>query len=743
MRIFNSISHAALACALVAPATAAAQGADAPLADPAEAAVAVPDAAQQTPPPAAQGVEDIVVTAQRREERLQDVPIPVSAVSGDSLAKAGISDMRQLTQTMPGLVFSRANSSFQPYIRGVGTRNANVGDESNIAVYVDGVYQPTMSALGFDLVNIDRVEVLRGPQGTLFGRNSTGGLINVITKDPTEEFSGKVTASAGSYGELSGSLYLSSRILEGMSADFSYMRYTDDGYIKDLLNGGRTGARNSELMRGRVKITPNDRFSATITATKTWFHDGSGVSNQPLFDNTSANRFTPRPLYGTKPWETAIDRPLLVKGRQWSIDVQLKNEFDGFNIETTSAYQNSGALSQTDNDGSALAIRGADVYQDLEYISNEFRILSTTQSAFSWIGGAYLFSGTGEFDPLISIVNGVAGGPFHTKQTVSSYALFGEATLTLGDLRLIGGLRYTDESRDYFAQSSTNPQLVPLQKGSNDKFTFRATGQYNFSDNANMYLTFSRGFKSGVFNGFATSVPAAQITRPETLDAYEFGIKSDPLPWLRANLSVFHYDYKDIQQSARDPSTSLVVLFNAARSKMNGGEIELTIQPSRDFNLRLYGTYVDAKYDSFPGAQVFQPIYDCPVAGQTPCGNSTLAPYDASGKDMIRAPKFTLGASGSYQIPVDFGMFSIAGNVYYSDKYYWDFENRIPQPAYTLVNGEIGFATSEGSDALRISVWGKNLLNTVVYQQVLNSADGDVVAFDRPRTFGITVSKGF
>ncbi len=110
---------------------------------------------------------------------------------------------------------------------------------------------------------------------------------------------------------------------------------------------------------------------------------------------------------------------------------------------------------------------------------------------------------------------------------------------------------------------------------------------------------------------------------------------------------------------------------------------------------------------------------------------------------MIRAPKMTLGGSGSYQIPVDFGLFSLAANVYYSDKYYWDFDNRIVQPSYTMVNGEIGFATSDGSDAFRISVWGKNLLNEVVYQQVLNSTSGDVVAFERPRTFGVTVSKGF
>jgi iron complex outermembrane recepter protein len=727
MRFLNNISYAALALALGTPVAVAAQ-------DNGAADASADDGV---------GINDIVVTAQRREQRLQSVPIPVSAVSGDDLEKTGITDMRQLTQTMPGLVFSRANSSLQPYIRGVGTRNSNVGDESNVAIYIDGVYQPVMSSLGFDLVNIERVEVLRGPQGTLFGRNSTGGLINVITKDPTEEFSGKISVTAGSYDQFSGSAYVSSGLAEGVKVDATYMRYTDSGYIKDLVNGGHAGPRDSQVVRGRIFFEPVDRFKASLTGTHTWLRDGSPVTNQPYLGNTFANTISPLPLYGTKPWESAQERPLLVKSRLWSAELQMKYEFDGFNIETTSAYQDATALSQTDNDGSAAAIRGADVYQTLHYFSNELRLLSTTSGPFSWIAGAYLFDGSGEFDPLISIVNGTPGGPFHTKQTVNSYALFGEATLEVGKFSLTGGIRYTDESRDYYAESSTNPLLVPLQEGSNDKVTFRATAQYTFSPDLNAYLTFSRGFKSGVFNGFATNLTAAQITKPETLDAFEFGIKSDPLPWLRANLSLFLYDYKDIQQSARDPSSSLIILFNAAKSKMKGGEFEVTMQPTRDFNLRFYGAYLDAKYDSFPGAQVFVPITTCPIPGQSPCGNAAVAPFDASGNDMIRAPEITLGGSGSYQIPVDFGLFSLSTNVYYSDKYYWDFDNRIVQPSYTMVNGEIAFATSDSSDAFRISVWGKNLLNEVVYQQVLNSTSGDVVAFERPRTFGVTLSKGF
>ena len=697
-------------------------------------------------------VEEIVVTAQRREQNLQDVPVTVSAVTGQSLERAGITDTRQLTQMLPALVFSRANSSFQPYIRGVGTRNANVGDESNVSVYIDGVYQPIMSSLGFDLMNVQRVEVLRGPQGTLFGRNSTGGLINVITTDPTEDLSGKIQLRGGNFGEFSAQGYVASRIVEGLRGEISYARSGDKGYIRDLVRGGHAGDRDSELIRGKLLLEPNDSFRAALTATFVDITDGSSVNNQPLNGNTIARTFTPTPLYGQKSWESALDRTLVVSSRQKSLDFQTRFKLDGFNVETTTAYQKGEALSQTDNDGSTRAIAGANVNQVLSYTSNEVRLLSTTDGPLSWIVGGYMFSGKGEFRPLIAITNGIPGLSNFTKQTVDSTAVFGEATYAFGDsVRLTGGLRYTDEERDYQARTSA-AVLVPLQNGGFNKLTYRATLQYLFSPDANVYATYSRGFKSGVFNGFATSLAAAAITRPEILDAIEVGLKADPAPWVRINLSAFHYDYKDIQQSARSPTSSLIVLLNAAKSKMNGAEAEVTLRPSENLNLRAYATYLDAKYDEFLTAQVFSPrtatsalpfSAPCPVAGQSPCGNISVSPLNASGKRMIRAPKFTFGANFDYSMDVGTGVIGLSGNAYYSGKYYWDFENRIVQPSYVQLNGEVSFATSDSDTAPRFSVWGRNLANEVVYAQVLTAAQGDVVGFERPRSYGVSVSKRF
>ncbi len=679
------------------------------------------------------GVEDIVVTAQRREERLQDVPISVTAVTGDSLARSGVTDTRQLTQSMPSVVFSRVNSSFQPYIRGVGTRNANIGDESNVSLYIDGVYQPVMSSLGFDIVNVERIEVLRGPQGTLFGRNSTGGLINIITPDPTEKLSGRIVARAGSFGEKSLQGYISTGIAPGVAFDLTGSVAGDNGYIKDLVNGGYRGDRSSEVVRAKILIEPSKTFRAVLTGNYTRYADSSSVSEQPFRGNSTGAR-APVPIIPTEPWQTAIDVDTNAKSKTYSASLQTRLRLDGVDIETTSAYIDSTAVSITDSDATTKPIGSVRAPQSSHYIENEIRALSTGGGAFSWILGAFQFSGKGSFDGLESYANGALVSRTFTRQEVESYAGFGEGTLRFGDhISLIAGLRYTWEKRNYEAHTAA-ATVVPFRESSNDKLTFRLSAQYKFNESANVYASFSRGFKSGVYNGFATTVAAAAPTRPETLDSYEFGFKTDPLNWLRVNGSVFHYDYSDIQQSARDPATTLVLLFNAASAKVDGAELEVTAKAARNFNIRGYATLLRAKYDSFPTAQIFRPT----GTG----GNTSIAPFDASGKDMIRAPRFTMGVNFDWSHETSAGVFGIAGNVFRSGKYYWDFENRLTQPAYTMINGDISWSPSADSP-LRFSVFVRNLAKEVVYSQMTSTATADKAGFERPRTWGASASFTF
>jgi len=747
MKIFQNASHLAIVVAALTPASVLAQA-----------------AAPSAPAPAAApqdtgGVEDIVVTAQRREERLQDVPISVSAVSGKSMERAGIVDTRQLTQVVPGLTFSRANASFQPYIRGVGTRNANSGDESNVSMYIDGIYQPVMAGIGFDLVNVERIEVLRGPQGTLFGRNATGGLINIITPDPKNEFTGRLVVRYGRFAERQVQGYVTGGIAPGLAFDLTGSYYKDHGYIRDLTRNDWTGAKLSELLRGKLRYeTGIFRAIGSYTVAKT--NDDSSVNGQPLNGNTVAQATAPLPVpLATAPWTSSLEVTNMGRSLSHQGSLQTRFAFDGFNVETTSAIIDNHALSTTDNDLTIKPIQKTYAPQSSNYLENEVRALSTGNGPFSWIIGGFQFSGNGQFDALQTVVNGVLGVPSFTRQEVASLAGFGEGTFRLGDhIKIIGGLRYTSERRNFRA-AVNNVETVPLQKTKFDKLTYRASISYKFSNEANVYFSYSRGFKSGVYNGMATALSAATPTRPETIDNFEIGAKTDLTPWLRLNVSAFHYNYKDIQQSARDPVTSLVVLFNAARAKADGGEIELTARASRDLNLRAYATLLHATYTSFPGAQIFIPRTSttptaaatatspalpgpCPIAGASPCGNYANPFYDASGNDVLRAPRFTAGFNGDYSHDIGGGSIGLSTNIFYSAKYYWDFADRLTQPAYWMVNGEISW-TPKRDLGLKMSVWARNLSNSVVYQQMLPSAMADGVTYERPRSYGVSASYTF
>jgi iron complex outermembrane receptor protein len=323
---------------------------------------------------------------------------------------------------------------------------------------------------------------------------------------------------------------------------------------------------------------------------------------------------------------------------------------------------------------------------------------------------------------------------YFTRQEVTSLAGFGEGTMRLGDhFSFTAGVRYTTETRNYTASNAAGV-LVPFRESTDDKITYRVSAKYKFSESANVFASYSRGFKSGVYNGFAIAVTQAAITRPEVLDSYELGFKTDPLSWLRVNGSLFHYDYTDIQQSARDPATTLVILLNAASAKLDGAELELTARASRNFNIRAYATYLKARYDSFPGAQIFRP------SGLG--GNVAVSPFDASGKDMIRAPRTTFGVNFDWSHDTEVGTFGVAGNVFHSARYFWDFENRLTQPAYTMINGDISFSPA-GMEGLRLSVYVRNLANEVVYGQMTSTATADVVGFERPRTWGASASFKF
>jgi iron complex outermembrane receptor protein len=678
--------------------------------------------------PLDEGVADIVVTASRREERLQDVPMSITAIAGATLEQTGIAQTTQLPQVTPGLLFSRNTSAVQVTIRGVGSRATTPGDEANVAVYVDGIYQPFVLGANFDLLAIDRVEVLRGPQGTLFGRNSTGGLINIITSDPSKDFGGTFVARYGRFDEL----WLKGRITGPLSDSVAFsldgMFNDDNGFVRNLTGGDRLGDRRAYVGRGKLLIEPSDKFRAVLAMQYSDQDDIAGLAAQPLDGNTAG-----RPLGAPippKPWQAALSFRPELRLRQFSASLQTTTDLGFASLNTSLAFQRSKIRTRTDSDASTVNLSQAKVRTRDRNYQAEIRLSSNGDGGLQWMIGTFGFIEKAGYEPLQVLTNGNVTSTQVSNNLTRSIAAFADATVEIvPDLELRAGARYTYEKRHFTATNTTPARVASVDAtASFSQFTPRAGISYHFAPKSQVYATFSRGFKSGVFN---TGSVNPNAVRPETLSAYEIGVKSDPLSWLRTNLSAFHYDYSNIQVSIRD-LTGATTLQNATTAKIDGGELEVTADVLPELSVRFAGSYLDAKYGRFPGALITIPL---------PGGGNTQTAADVSGARVIRAPKFTMTVGADFSQDFSFGKVAASANLYHSSRFYWDVYNRLSQAPFVQLNGQVSLTLP--GDRLTFSVYGENITNEAVQSMVVTSTLGDYAIYQKPMTYGIQARWNF
>lgn len=690
---------------------------------------AAAQSAPAEPPPAA--VEEVIVTATRREQALQDVPVAITALSGATLQASGVTKTEDLTQVAPGLTFSRLNAVFQPQIRGVGSRGGGPGDESTVAIYVDGVYQPEASSASFDLLKVTRVEVLRGPQGTLFGRNATGGLINVITPDPRFEPGAEAALRLGGDGEKSIKTYVTGALSRTVAADLALLAYDDDGYIKDLVRGGKTGDRTSYAIRSKILWRPSDAARAVLTVNYASSDDAAAVSFNPINGNTRGRALSPSVVLPKGPYETALTFTPYTKLTQYGAALNAAYELPSVSLQSTTSYQYNRLSTLTDGDASPINLTLANPLVKTSSVAEEIRVLSTGSERLTWIAGAYGFVEHAAFDPSTNITYTYPAGvgtaqTLVTRNQTRSLAAFAEGAYDITDaFSATVGLRYTYEDRHY--RSRINGVGRVDDSVVYREVTPRVILKYEVSPDLNLYGSFSQGFKSGIYNSSGT---APDPVRPEKVDAYELGLKTDPLPWLRANFALFRYDYTDLQIQVRQVNVNL--LQNAAAAEIWGGEAEITAAVSSHLTLRLAAAHLDATYKSFPNALVTVPIA---------AGGNNQAPADATGKDLSRAPSWTLNLGAEYKRPLGAGVLEISGNAFFSDEYYWDPMNRIAQPEYSRINGQIAWALPD--KGWRFSLWGQNLTDEVIIANVNTQANADYATYQAPRRIGVAIEKVF
>jgi iron complex outermembrane receptor protein len=700
-----------------------------------------PVAARAEAAPASNGpaVEEIVVTAQRREERLQDVPIAVSAFTGSQLERAGVDGTKQLTQITPGLYFTQAVFSPQPTIRGIGVRGAGAGDESVVPIYIDGVYQPFIAGAELQFNNIERVEVLKGPQGALLGRNATGGAINIITKTPTATPSGAVSVSLGRFNEKIAKGYFSAggAILAG---DVAVVATRDHGYVRDRVTGDRYAVADDVAVRSKLHFTPSERVDFTLSAAYINNHDSAGVAGQPVNGNTIAARVIPRPVIATEPFTVAVSfRPYnnLVQGAG-SLVGTIK--FDPFDLHTLTGVQWSSLHANGDSDGTPLDLSALPYRQISRNFIQEVYATSNRDGPFSWIAGAVYYDDFSGLRPIQSFSRSLVTGVktetrWRPTITTSSVAAYAQGAYKITDaLSVTIGGRYTRERKTFLNLIGITSFTTLTNAATFEKFTPNVIVQYRVNPQLNVYAKAGQAFKSGLFNSSALTAAANKPINPETVTQYEIGMKSDPAPWLRLNLSSYYTDYSNLQVSSRDPLTGASVLQNGGSSEIYGVEAEGIVKPAENLNLRFGLSAIHGEYKKFPAAQVFTPVL---VNGVAIGGNNAIF-IDAKGKNIIRVPFLTANLGGDYLVPLASGDLMFAGNIYYNGKSYWDIGNRLSEKPYTLVNAEVSWAPRDSG--LRLTLWGENLLNEIYDLSLGTTATADSRAYARPRTYGVRAS---
>ena len=690
------------------------------------------------------GIQDIVVTATKRSENLQKVPIAISAVSAEALEGGRIEGVKELDMTTPGLTMTNGGFVQTPFLRGVGSSDPTAGQEAPIATYVDGVYQPMPWANTIPFNNVERIEVLKGPQGTLFGRNATGGLIHIVTKDPTDELSGNFSASYGNYDTYTAKGYLASGLAEGVSADVAaYYSNQRDGFGKNLFNGDDIFTSEDFAVRSKLLIKPGDRTRITIAGDYR-YQNSTNAYNYRLVPGTVAiDGSTATPGF----YDVNLDLSPKIKMEIWSVSARIEHEFDPFTITSVSAYQDAVIRLNLDNDGTASNTVGAQTDAAIsKAFSQELQISSNPGAPFRWIAGLYYLdmkAGFGGPKGIQLFGSDVIGGGLavdiinviYTK----SYAAFAELGFDIGDsTRLTVGGRYSRDERKLRARTVLDAAPLgndPIMTLSEDNLkthfeepTYRIILDHDFTRSVMGYASYSRGFKSGNYN---TSNAANPAFKPEILDAYEVGMKGRFLDGtLQLNAAAFYYDYSNLQLVEHTGNTSNVI--NAAKSEIKGFEIDGIIAPTNNLQFHVGYTYLDGKYKDFKTAGCFYPA---------PGGGNTLTTCDVSGNPIVRTPRHAVNLGGDYTVPTSVGDFRLAMSYYFNSGVIFSPEERLKQGAYDVLNGSINW-TSENS-RFRVSLYGKNILDRKYVGYMIAQTIGDTQVASPPRTYGLELGYKF
>lgn len=713
---------------------------------------------------------DIIVTANRREQRLQDVGVSVTALGAESLRNLSIKDSQDIVRAVPALKLNAFSTSAVVYnIRGVSQNDYGDQQEPPVAVYQDDSYASSLNLSGFPVFDLERVEVLRGPQGTLFGRNATGGAMQFVSKKPTKDFEATASVTYGSYNQLITEAAISGPVTDNLQARVAGIRNRSDGYIKSIVAGGHDqGGNDSYAFRGFLAWQPSSNVDVLLkmqyarndherqagqyswSATKL-NADGQGVylpatedfwGTGPGADLGGYRNDAIDPQRGGNPYLTAannhdsyVDRTL------YATTLRVDADLGSLRLTSISGYQYGRKFYHEDADASPVDqidfYTGSKIrqYSQEVRLAGKFANHEVTVGAFGMkVDGSYF----GSFS--LPLFNYFPLANFTQKTT--SYAFFAQDEWAITDkVKLIGGARYWHDRRkaDYTASDNlgvnvifNNSEIFPATPGVSPSdadrnfsgYALRAEFDYKPSNNLLLYTSYNRGSKSG---GFTLSVgtPAAGNEqtfiqglsyRPETLHSFEAGAKTTIAPGTTLNLAAFYYIYKNYQAYAQFGTVQTVVNLDA---RAKGLEVELASNPLEGLTVQLGASFLDTN------------VKDVPLPSGRLTDRNLPQAAGASGNWLVR-----------YERPVGPGSISVQTDGLFTSKFCFSVlcAPVEQEKGYAVVNGRIGFASNSGWD---LAFFVNNITKT---QYRVYGVDGTAVAglvnsiYGKPRTWGITAS---
>jgi iron complex outermembrane receptor protein len=684
---------------------------------------------------------EIIVTAQKREQSLRDVPLSITALGDQSLKNSGVNNISQLQGVAPNVQTSANLGVTSVLLRGIGSSAFNVGGDSSVAYHVDGVYIARQRAQTGGFFDVERLEIIRGPQGDLYGRNATGGSVNVITRRPTWDWSANGRLYYGNYNTVVAEGAVSGPIISDVAAIRIAGIYRDhDGYGKNIVTGNDVDGQHEYGGRVSLDVNPSDALSIKLSAD--YYRANDSLAGLHYFGQARSDRPLVAVLVGGQVASDVRDiastrdasRYLKTYGFAGTVDLKLN---DSLKLRSITGYRSlSFALATDVSAGSVLGATLDQVEQQHQF-SEEIQLIIDA-GRLSGLVGAYYFTERDSGSTAVPLQRlALFGRPGFTSASrflaqgvgkTKAYAAFAHLEYAITDtLKGIAGLRYSDERRS--ATGSTAFPVFRLAGGTEswNALTPKFVIQYTPNRSLMLFASASKGFKSG---GFTLGVPGAAVN-PEYLWSYEAGLKTSLLGGvIQANLTGFYYDYKDLVVSR--VINSVATNENAAKARIRGFEAELVLRPSRRFRVDASLGYLDAVYRSYTTED---PLFPTPGVQQ-----------DLSGNRLNQAPKITLRAAAEYRFPIGSRDLTFSPEILFQDEsFFTPFNMRNAyQGSYAIVNGRVGYDISAN---ISLSAYGRNLTNKTVrtfeYNGPAYAGFPRLGVLNEPRTYGVEVAWKF